>query len=300
MILPFPLDDNIFSLEDENSVPDYSLIHYDSLYTLTLDEFNNINICYPFSVRKGLGYYSLSNNKFDIIKKTKEKQRKEKEDNIRKKIKTGFLKKLREIINNLLKKAGSKYTFESLPQIFIADISKKTNFEVLNLKYEEIFDYTYQKIINEIKIELVQSKNKRNEVALKKSRYKRSEVDIKKSREKIKEVALKKYYKNKKTLDYLNSNPAIRERSSWQKIRTMKYIDLLKAYFNSEEFEQSIYELYKKGNQNYINQYIFFSKTFVSYFQSYNPNSTPENTNFSTSSNPFETNYSNEMSLSSY
>ena len=170
MILPFPLDDNLFSLEDENSIPDYSLINYDSLYTLTLDEFNNINICYPFSMSKCLGYYSLFNTKFDIIKKTKEKQRKEKEDNIRKKIKTGFLKKLKEIINNLLKKAGSKYTFESLPQIFIADISKKTNFEVMNLKYEEIFDYSYQQIINEIKIELVQSKNKskRNEVALKK------------------------------------------------------------------------------------------------------------------------------------
>jgi hypothetical protein len=224
MILPFPLDDNLFSLEDENSVPDYSLINYDSLYTLTLDEFNNINICYPFSMSKCLGYYSLFNTKFDIIKKTKEKQRKEKEDDIRKKIKTGFLKKLKEIINNLLKKAGSKYIFESLPQIFIADISKKTNFEVMNLKYEEIFDYSYQQIINEIKIELVQSKNK----------------------SKRNEVALKKYYKNKKTLDYLNSNPAIRERSSWQKIRTMKYIDLLKAYFNSEEFEQSIYELYKK------------------------------------------------------
>jgi hypothetical protein len=101
-------------------------------------------------------------------------------------------------------------------------------------------------------------------------------------------------------LDYLNSNPAIRERSSWQKIRTMKYIDLLKAYFNSEEFEQSIYELYKKENQNYINKYIFFAKTYVSYFQCYNPNSTPENTNSSTSSNPFETNYSNEMPLSLY
>ena len=278
MILPFPLDDNLFSLEDENSIPDYSLINYDSLYTLTLDEFNNINICYPFSMSKCLGYYSLFNTKFDIIKKTKEKQRKEKEDNIRKKIKTGFLKKLKEIINNLLKKAGSKYTFESLPQIFIADISKKTNFEVMNLKYEEIFDYSYQQIINEIKIELVQSKNK----------------------SKRNEVALKKYNKNKKTLDYLNSNPVIRESSGWQKIRTMKYIDLLRAYFNSEEFEQSIYELYKKGNQNYINQYIFFAKTYVSYFQCYNPYLTPENTNSSTSSNPLETNYSNEMPLSSY
>ena len=300
MILPFPLDDNLFSLEDENSIPDYSLINYDSLYTLTLDEFNNINICYPFSMNKCLGYYSLFNTKFDIIKKTKEKQRKEKEDNIRKKIKTGFLKKLKEIINNSLKKAGSKHTFESFPQNFIADISKKTNFEVLNLKYEEIFDYTYQKIINEIKIELVQSKNKRNEVALKKSRYKRSEVDIKKSREKRKEVALKKYYKNKKTLDYLNSNPVVSENSGWQKIRTMKYIDLLRVYFNSEEFEQSIYELYKKENQNYINQYIFFAKTYITYFQSYNPYSMLENNNSSNSLNPFETNYNDEIPLQAY
>ena len=300
MILPIPLDDNFFSLEDENSFPDYSLINNNSLYTLTLDEFNNINICYPFSMNKCLGYYSLFNTKFDIIKKTKEKQRKEKEDNIRKKIKTGFLKKLKEIINNSLKKAGSKHTFESFPQNFIADISKKTNFEVLNLKYEEIFDYTYQKIINEIKIELVQSKNKRNEVALKKSRYKRSEVDIKKSREKRKEVALKKYYKNKKTLDYLNSNPVVSENSGWQKIRTMKYIDLLRVYFNSEEFEQSIHELYKKENQNYINQYIFFAKTYITYFQSYNPYSMLENNNSSNSLNPFETNYNDEIPLQAY
>lgn len=143
----------------------------------------------------------------------------------------------------------------------------------MNLKYEEIFDYSYQQIINEIKNELVQSRNK----------------------SKRNEVSLKKYYKNKKTLDYLNSNPVIRESSGWQKIRTMKYKDLLRAYFNSEEFKQSIYELYKKDNQNYINQYIFFSKIFVSYFQSYNPNSTQENTNSSTISNPFETNCNDEM-----
>jgi len=82
----------------------------------------------------------------------------------------------------------------------------------MNLKYEEIFDYSYQQIINEIKNELVQSRNK----------------------SKRNEVSLKKYYKNKKTLDYLNSNPVIRESSGWQKIRTMKYKDLLRAYFNSE------------------------------------------------------------------
>ena len=48
MILPIPLDDNLFVFEDENSFPDYSLMNNNSLYTLTLDEFNNINTFYPF------------------------------------------------------------------------------------------------------------------------------------------------------------------------------------------------------------------------------------------------------------
>ena len=104
---------------------------------------------------------------------------------------------------------------------------------------------------------------------------------------------------SKKTLDYLNSNPLISEKSGWQKIKSMKYIDLLKAYFNSDEFAQTISELYKKENKNYINQYIFFSKTYVTFFQSYQTNTTKENNNASNSTIPFETNYSNEMPLSS-
>ena len=143
----------------------------------------------------GLDYYEIFNTKFDIIKKTAAKHRKEKEDNIRKKIKAHFHKKLRKIINNLLKESGAKYTFETFPQNFISDISKKSNFEVLNLTYEEMFDFTYQKIINKNKKELVHYKNIRND------------------------VALKKYYKNMKTLDYLNFNPLISEKSGWQKIK---------------------------------------------------------------------------------
>ena len=101
-------------------------------------------------------------------------------------------------------------------------------------------------------------------------------------------------------MGYLNSNPVVSENSGWQKIRTMKYIDLLRGYFNSEEFEQSIHELYKKENQNYINQYIFFAKTYITYFQSYNPYSMLENNNSSNSLNPFETNYNDEIPLQAY
>jgi len=269
-------ENNILSLDEENSFSNYSFINNNINSIFSLNDFNNINTCFPFSSSKGLRTNELHNTKFNIIKKTVSKKRKEKEDNIRKKIKSNFHKKLRKIINNLIKKSGAKLAFESFPQNFISDISKKTNFEVLNLTYEEILDYSYQKLIK---------KNKK---------------ELKKYRIKSDEVSLKKYWKNKETLNYLNSNPLISEQSGWQKIKSMKYKDLLNAYFNSDEFDQTIHELNKKEKHNYINQYIFFAKTYVSFFQSYQTNITKENNNVSNSSIPFETNYSNEMPLSSY
>jgi hypothetical protein len=208
-------EDSFLSLDEENSFSDYSFINNNINSIFSLNEFNNINACFPFSAKKGLRNNELHKTKFNIIKKTVSKKRKEKEDNIRKKIKSNFHKKLRKIINNLIKKSGAKFTFESFLQNFISDISKKTNFEVFNLTIEEIYDYSYQKLIN---------KNKK---------------ELKKYRIKSNEVSLKKYWKNKETLNYLNSNPLISEKSVWQKIKSMKYIDLLNAYFNSDEFYQT-------------------------------------------------------------
>ena len=327
------LNDDVFASDEEKSILDYSLINDNIINIISLNEFNDVNTCYPFTSIKKL-VNSISNNiKFEITKNTTNiKTRKDKEDNIRKKIKSGFLKKLRNIINNLLKNSGSKYTFEALPLHFIEDISKKSNFEVMNLTYEEIFNYTYhytyQKIINDEKKELEKNienkfdnkkeldkniekkvdnkkeldKNKKNKVNNRKELDKNIENNIDKKEElrqrKIKKnkVALKKSDKNKKTLDYLNSNPIISERSGWNKIKSMKYIDLLRAYFNSEEFDQSLDEVIKKENQNYINKYIFFAKTYITYFQSYNSNSTIENN--STSINFIPSNISHEFNYS--
>ena len=312
------LIEDVFESDEEKSILDYSLINNNILNIISLNEFNDVNTCYPFTIKK-LANSTLNNIKFEIIKNNNNvKKRKDKEDNIRKKIKSVFLKKLRNIINNLLKNSGSKYTFESLPLHFIEDISKKTNFEVMNLTYEEIFNYTYhytyQKIINDEKKELEINienkidnkkeldKNKKNKVNNKKELDKNIENNVDKKEElrqhKIKKnkVALKKSDKNKKTLDYLNSNPIISERSGWNKIKSMKYIDLLRAYFNSEEFGQSLDEVIKKENQNYINKYIFFAKTYITYFQSYNSNSTIENN--STSINFIPSNISHEFNYS--
>ena len=312
------LIEDVFESDEEKSILDYSLINNNILNIISLNEFNDVNTCYPFTIKK-LANSTLNNIKFEITKNNNNaKKRKDKEDNIRKKIKSVFLKKLRNIINNLLKTSGSKYTFEALPLHFVEDISKKTNFEVMNLTYEEIFNYTYhytyQKIINDEKKELEINienkidnkkeldKNKKNKVNNKKELDKNIENNVDKKEElrqhKIKKnkVALKKSDKNKKTLDYLNSNPIISERSGWNKIKSMKYIDLLRAYFNSEEFDQSLDEVIKKENQNYINKYIFFAKTYITYFQSYNSNSTIENN--STSINFIQSNISHEFNYS--
>ena len=48
----------------------------------------------------------------------------------------------------------------------------------------------------------------------------------------------------------------------------MKYIDILKAYFSSFEFEQSIIELNnKKEKIDYIEEYINKSLSYINFFK---------------------------------
>ena len=77
--------------------------------------------------------------------------------------------------------------------------------------------------------------------------------------------------KNKKTLEYLKKNKEISEKSGWERIKKMKYIDLLKAFFNSKKFANSVNELRQKEDKYYINNYLFFAHTYIDYFQSYKP-----------------------------
>ena len=75
------------------------------------------------------------------------KSRKYKEDNIRKKIKSGFHKYLRKIINVKLEEVDSIYLLESSSQNFIADICRKINYDIMNLTYEQLFNYAYNQLI---------------------------------------------------------------------------------------------------------------------------------------------------------
>ena len=74
-------------------------------------------------------------------KRYREKRsRKENQDNIRKKIKRGFLNNaLIPKINMIIKKHGRKIFFEIFKQHFVSDVTRKRNMELNNMTLEEIF-----------------------------------------------------------------------------------------------------------------------------------------------------------------
>lgn len=184
-----------------------------------------------FKIKK----YYLDN---DGKRKRKKKKRKYKSDDIRKKIKVKFHKTLKNIINENLKKAGSKKFFSFLPQIFIGNISKEFNSQFLEYTYKELFSTDFTK-------------------------YKIKDKDIK--------LYNKLYQRNIETLEYLENNNEISNISGYNLIKDMKYKDILKAYFSSKQFDYSIIELKnKKENIDYIQEYIKISNNYLKYFASFN------------------------------
>ena len=163
-------------------------------------------------------------------------KRKYKPDDIRKKIKARFHKAIKNIINDNLRKAGSKKLFTYLPQVFISSITKEKNRNVLNLSFREILQKDF--------VSEADGKN-----------YKNKNVDI------------AKYKKNIDVLKYLDNNPEICQNSGFDIISKMKYGELLDEYFKSEEFERAIYKLREENeDEEYIREYIIKSKNYLNFF----------------------------------
>ena len=218
--------------------------------------------CFPFTSRNGLiklnnyennmkeNIQKKEKNELTILKKNFivkhynkvskgkikkcEKQRKFKSDDIRKKIKVNFHKELKNIINRNLKNAGSELLLSFLPQSFSSNISKKLNHKYMTSTYEEILSLDFTKF--QLKVRNL-------------------------------EIEQKQYIKNLNLLKYLEDNPQISKNSGFDSIKKMKYRDLLKAYFESKEFESTITQLRnKKESDEYINEYILLAKDYISYF----------------------------------
>ena len=170
-----------------------------------------------------------------ILNKQRHK-RKYKPDDIRKKIKARFHKSIKNIINDNLRKAGSKKLFTYLPQVFISSITKEKNKSVLDLSFREILQKDF----------VGETHGKT---------YKNRNVDI------------AKYKKNIGVLEYLDNNPEICQNSGFDIISKMKYADLLDEYFKSEEFERAIYKLREENeDEQYIREYIMKSKNYLNFF----------------------------------
>ena len=122
-------------------------------------------------------------------KKREKKQRKYKPDDIRKKIKVRFHKKIKNILNENLKNAGANELFSFLPQFFIGNISKKFNYQYMNTTFEELLSINFSDFQKE---------------------YFNKECDK------------KQFDKNKKTLEYLKNNPEISKNSGFDKMKKMK------------------------------------------------------------------------------
>ena len=165
----------------------------------------------------------------EIIKRKKRRPRKENKDNIRRKIKRGFLNTgVIKKLNQKLKNIGSNLYFMRFPQSFVSDIYRKTNKEVVNMTLAEIF----------VNKEINTSKNRPD---------------------------LNNYYHN---LKVVNSDE-IKKNEEMQKILNMKYCDLFEDYINSDEFKiDEINRLKRKNmNEEFINRYINVSKTFIKFYR---------------------------------
>ena len=218
----------------------------------TIKKVKTSGKCFPFTEGKGILTGNMNDNKIKQYmentpfrtnkyitdkqgnKKREKKQRKYKPDDIRKKIKVRFHKTIKNILNENLKNVGSKELFNFLPQFFIGNISKKFNYQYMNTTFEELLSIDFSSFQKE---------------------YFNKKCDY------------NQFDKNKKILEYLKNNPEISKDSGFDKMKKMKYRDLLSAYFSSLEFEQSIMQLEKeKEVAEYIQEYIYLAKSYIAYF----------------------------------
>ena len=154
--------------------------------------------------------------------------RKLKPDSIRKKIKSRFHKKIRQIINNKLKEAGSKFLFDLFPQAFITNINIEFNRPLLNITMRELFQKSFG--------------------------YKA------KDREKI------NY--NAKVIQYLENNPNIINNGFISEYLNSTYEEIIKKYMGGNYLLEDIKRLEKEGeDSDYISRYTFIAKKWIDFYK---------------------------------
>lgn len=151
----------------------------------------------------------------------KRRKRRDNQDNIRKKIKRGFLNNaLYNKLNKKLKEIGSKSFLERFPQKFACDVVKKTNKLLLNMNLEEIFEM--KELYNEKEL-----KNYYHNLKVVKSK----EIQ---ENEEFKKILSKKYHELFE--EYINSNEFIIDEINRLKKNKMDNTYIEKYIYLAEKF----------------------------------------------------------------
>ena len=104
-----------------------------------------------FSKLEGDLFKEEENSLINRKRYKKKRSRRENQDNIRKKIKRGFLNNaLIPKINMIIKNHGGKFFFEIFKQHFVSDVTRKNNMELFDMTLEEIF--MKKELYNEIEL----------------------------------------------------------------------------------------------------------------------------------------------------
>ena len=143
---------------------------------------------------------SLQNNKKYFLSKNS-KERKgilDRNDNMRKKIKTRFLKTLKNKVNENLSLVGSKKLFNYLQQAFIISINKELNNSVLDLTFKELYSKNF-------------CKDKINDNS-----------------------SLQKYKDNQSVIEYLEKEKEISKKSKYDIFKDMKYYQIFDEYLRQK------------------------------------------------------------------
>jgi hypothetical protein len=150
----FNKEEDLFN-QEENSIINNDINYYtfSNEYPFYNDILDNINTKQLVEKKKNI-FNVIYPNKITLFTETEielpeiligrkreseRKRRKYNQDNIRKKIKRGFLSILIDKLNKILASIGISLYFVKLPQSFVSDVVRKTNKEILNLTLEEIF-----------------------------------------------------------------------------------------------------------------------------------------------------------------
>ena len=218
-------------LFEDYSPKDYSIFNYGEKNDYSKQIINEVlNEILELDNKKMREMMNGEHQKKVYKKRKNIPKRKDNSDNIRKKVKSRFLKVLKNVVNEKLKLAGSKKFFFFFFQTFVSNVSKDKNKDMFDSTFKDIFTRNF-----------CEDKDG-------------NQPDV------------KKYHHNLSVIEYLEKNKEIAEKSNYNNFKNMKFYQIFYEYLKSKEFELEIVSLkMERENEKYIREYIFKACNFIEF-----------------------------------